>query len=127
MTERTLRSLDSDLRCWFEGEDEEGMECRRDGDRDFGREAPGEEDRGGLRDAGGEDGASAHAAFVSPKNPPALGVQELLAEVMPSLLFSTSEVVEEVVSGLALVEGVLASTDRGGSILKILSSSGGGP
>ncbi len=77
---------------------------------------------------GGEDmgeATSAHAALDSGKNPPALFVQELLPEVIPSLLLSRSGVRD--VIGLGLAEGVLAMTESGGRMEKILSSAGAGP
>ena len=97
-----------------------GKECRR---FTAGGEAEGDTrgDAEGDIDEDAEDVTSAHAAVVSGKNPPAL----LLHEFFPSLLLSSSGVVD--VRGLGLAEGVFAITDNGGSMLKILSSAGGGP
>lgn len=121
MTESTLRSFDSDLRweCWGDA-GMKGKECRR---FTAGGEAEGDTrgDAEGDIDEDAEDVTSAHAAVVSGKNPPAL----LLHEFFPSLLLSSSGVVD--VRGLGLAEGVLAITDNGGRMLKILSSAGGGP
>jgi hypothetical protein len=124
MTDRTLRSFDSDFRC--ECEDVPSM-----GGKEYFRVVVGGEVDGDISgdvvdgDADEGDETSAQAALASGKKPPAGLVQELLFEAMPSLLFSNSGVDD--VSGLGLAEGVFAMTERGGRMLKILSSSGGGP
>lgn len=82
----------------------------------------GDTERGGVAVEG--MGESAQAELDS-KNPPGFGVHELCPDTMPSLLPSSSVVVD--VIGLGLDEGTLAITDSGGRILKILSSAGGGP
>ena len=120
ITARTLRSFDSDFR----------YECDDDpivGGKEWFRLVTGGEVDGELigEVTGDEEVASAHAALPSGKNPPVGFAQELLFEEMPSLLFSNSGVDD--VNGLGLADGVFAMTERGGRILKILSSSGGGP
>lgn len=67
---------------------------------------------------------SAQAALASEKKAP-LWVHELLPDCIPSLLPSSSGVVD--VIGLGLDEGAFAMTDRGGKMENILSSDGGGP
>lgn len=133
-TERTLRSFDSDLREWC-GNAETGCECRLlspdVGDAGL-KFVVGEMERvgevvpepGAELVVGGEpEGTSAHAAAVSGKKPPELD-HEFLPDDRPSLLSSSA--VEEV-RGLGAEEGTLAMTERGGRILKIWSSAGGGP
>ena len=71
---------------------------------------------------GGDDGTSAQAAAVSGKKPPVLD-HEFLLDGSPSLLSSSGV---EAVKGLGEGEG-LAITDRGGRIVNIWSSEGGGP
>ena len=68
----------------------------------------------------GDVATCAQAALVSGKMLPAF-VQEFLPSLLPS-----RSCVEEV-RGLVLAVWVLAITDRGGRMVKILSSSGGGP
>lgn len=80
----------------------------------------------GIEEVGediGDDDTSAQAAVPSGKYAPAAFVHELFPDVVPSL--SSSGVVE--VIGLGLDDGAFAMTERGGSMLKILSSAGGGP
>lgn len=72
-----------------------------------------------------EVATSAHAALDSEKYDPVVGTQEFFPEAIPSLLPSSSGV--EDVSGLAVEEGALAMTERGGRMEKIWSSAGGGP
>lgn len=84
-------------------------------------EAMGEVTDGDAAEDGG-DATSAHAALDSGKNAPVGFVHELLPETIPSLLLSRSGV--EDVRGLGLAEGVFAMTERGGRMVKILSSAG---
>lgn len=77
----------------------------------------------GAEPPGGLDGTSAHAAAASGKKPPVLD-HEFLPEGRPSLLSSSGV---EAVSGLGEDEGAFAITERGGRIVKIWSSAGGGP
>ena len=79
----------------------------------------------GAELGGGEEpeGTSAHAVAASGKKPPEL-VQELLPDERPSVLSSSA--VEEV-RGLGAEEGTWAMMDRGGRMVKIWSSAGGGP
>ena len=118
MTARTLRNFDSDLRCECAGsEGVNGTECRL---LTVGGETDGEMTVADeVGDIGGDMWTCAHAASVSGKKPPVL-----VQEPLPSLLLSRSGVD---VRGLGLAEGVLAMTESGGRIEKILSSSGGGP
>lgn len=118
MTASTLRSLDSDLRWEWESVGVKGTEWRL---LTVGGDAEGERTVAELvGDIAGDVLTSTHAAVLSGKNPPGF-VQEFL----PSLLLSSSGVDE--VKGLGLADGVLAITESGGRMLKILSSSGGGP
>ena len=77
----------------------------------------------GAEPDGGElEGTSAHAAAVSGKKPPECD-QEFLPDERPSLLSSSGVVV----SGLGEEEGAFAMTERGGRMVNIWSSAGGGP
>ncbi len=120
ITASTLRSLDSDFLC--ECDEEANV-----GGKDCLRLVTGGDVEGDVNGevAGDEDVTSAHAALPSGKNPPVGFAHELLFDEIPSLLFSSSGV--EDVNGLGLADGVFAMTERGGRMLKILSSSGGGP
>lgn len=131
MTARTLRSLDSDLRCaCVTSTGATGYECRRfTAGRDIEGEAiggdagiePGIDVRDGGEDAG-DAVTSPQDADPSGKNPPVV-VHELFPEVVPSL---SSSGVDDVI-GLGVADGALAMTESGGKMLKILSSAVCGP
>lgn len=70
------------------------------------------------------EAASAQAALASGKKPPVAGVHELFVDGMPSLLSSSG--VDDV-NGLGEDDGALAMTERGGRMVKIWFSDGGGP
>jgi hypothetical protein len=120
MTASTLRSFDSDLRWEWDGrEGVYGTECRL---LTAGGDAEGETEVDVAGDIEGDVGdveTFARAALVSGKKLPAL-----VHEFFPSLLLSISGVE---VMGLGLADDVLAITDKGGKIVNILSSAGGGP
>jgi len=114
MTDRTLRSFDSDFRKWWPAE---GVECLRwDG---------GDTDRGGVEDG---DGTSAHSVDSDEKIPLPLllGIHGafLLDCVGRTSIISCSGVdVKELGEG----EGAFVMIERGGKMLKIWSSACGGP
>lgn len=118
MTERTLRSFDSDFRdggCEFLLDELFGG--------DAGCMGGGETDRGGEVESG--DGRSAHAELDSEKYPPAFGIQDVLGGLVATSDGARSGVEE--LWGLGDEDGVFDMMESGGRIVNIWSSVVGGP
>jgi hypothetical protein len=114
MMERTLRSLDSGFRGAGPEDEDGGIEGLR-------RNEGGETDRGGVEEG---EWTSAHCELDSGKPPPLVGGHKTpaAAEVNPGS--GSRSGVER--KGLGDGDGMFMM-DKGGRMLKIWSSAGGGP